>query len=687
MGKSILSNDTMVENLLPIEEISVLALKEGNRKKPVYEMHKWWARRLGAVVRALLVGSILPSESSIERFWDKFYSKNNYNLVVCDPFMGGGTTIVEASKIGAKVIGLDIDPIACLITKKEIEKINYKKVSKTAQKIIESVESKIDKFYLTIDEMGLLRPIVYCFWVDVVKCPECNHETDAHPHYKLSENKTSNKKTVFCKYCYNIDEINYKQEKYNCSACARETVVESGTFKLGTLTCQNCISKIKVTGLEGLPLHKKLFAIEYLKEDKRYYKKADNYDKKLYTEASNIFAENVDNLIFPKDEIPKDNRSDSRPICHGYKKYFQLFNHRQLYCLSLIYKEVININDKVVRESLLLAFSDSLAKNNMLCSYAFGYRKLTPLFGVHGYNVVSRSVENNVLGEGRGTFPRCVDKIVNGFKYAENPYEMKYISGQANRVYTGEKISCTVSDNADDLYAGKCNALLINQDSKKLTPIKSKYVDIILTDPPYYDNLRYSELADFYYHWLKILWEEKEDIRNSSLFADSTSPESVSFFRAGLNKVFKESSRILKDDGIMIFSYHHRKIDAWQCMGEALLGTGFSIVNVFPIRSEGKSGFHSYEGSIKWDSILVFRKKCNQNQKSYSANLKDSIELWRNYIQDKNLNMSKADWNSFAMSLAMREWLNSSRKSKNKLKKLLENALLEVQAQFYFEVK
>ena len=90
----------------PFEFISLLAEKESWRKevhRPIYYLHKWWAKRLGSVYRALLIAAIIDENEELE---DLFYRKHNYlNYTVLDPFMGSGVTVGEATKLGFTVIG------------------------------------------------------------------------------------------------------------------------------------------------------------------------------------------------------------------------------------------------------------------------------------------------------------------------------------------------------------------------------------------------------------------------------------------------------------------------------------------------------------------------------------------------------------------------------------------------------
>src|SRR5271157_3079326 len=97
----------------PFEFISHLAERESWRKevhRPIYRVHKWWAKRLGSVFRGILLGAVLPDDADLAH---KFYQTHEFTgLSVLDPFMGSGTTIGEAHKLGMTALGRDINPVA-----------------------------------------------------------------------------------------------------------------------------------------------------------------------------------------------------------------------------------------------------------------------------------------------------------------------------------------------------------------------------------------------------------------------------------------------------------------------------------------------------------------------------------------------------------------------------------------------
>ncbi|MGB9722376.1 MAG: DNA methyltransferase [Chloroflexia bacterium] len=108
----------MIETTFPVETLNPVAMAEGNSKRPVYQMHKWWARRLGSVFRMILLAAFRPDDAREADLWQDFLrGADLQGKVILDPFMGGGTTLVEALRLNCRVIGMDINPVAWFVTK------------------------------------------------------------------------------------------------------------------------------------------------------------------------------------------------------------------------------------------------------------------------------------------------------------------------------------------------------------------------------------------------------------------------------------------------------------------------------------------------------------------------------------------------------------------------------------------
>jgi adenine-specific DNA methylase len=679
---------SLLEDGLPVEQLYQLAKREGNAKKPIYEIHKWWARRLGHIFRVLLIAATTPSDPTPEaqtRLMEAFYEKNDLaGLTVLDPFMGGGTSVVESLKCGASVIGVDVDPVAWFVTKKEIEPFDLPAFEAAFKKVETALQSKLRGFYQTRNpNTGESCEIVNVFWVTLAKCPECSHTNAAHPHYRLSIDLKNDVQVVFCKHCGEVRSLPTKQTWYKCHHCSLTTSIAKGTARVGAVTCEKCGTRKSLLDLieKGTPARKEMFAIEFSHTREpgkpgRQYKKADLQDIRLYEEVSKVFAQRKAEIAYPTDLIFEDNRFDARPVSHGFSRYDQLFNPRQLYSLSLLLSEILKLDDKASKEYLLLAFSDCLASNNQLVSYAFGYQKITPLFAIHGYQIPQRPVEGNVWGNdhlGRGSFIRCVRKVVAGKKYAAKPFEYRYPEGLSlEKVYTGESIMTAVRTTTEKSGTSSLSrACLLNRSSIDLSGLASGSVDLVLTDPPFYNNLAYSELSDFYYQWLRLYFVDEASMYNgatapidkSFLVRRKTSAEHSKYVN-GLSAAMKECSRVLKKDGMLVFTFHHREAAAWYALALSLQESSFRVTSVCPVRAEGVSGFHSYGGTPKWDAVICCRPRTTALE-DCEWRLDSSIEAvvkyereWTERLEKAELPWNDADKASFSYSLVLREIVN-----------------------------
>jgi hypothetical protein len=220
--------------------------------------------------------------------------------------------------------------------------------------------------------------------------------------------------------------------------------------------------------------------------------------------------------------------------------------------------------------------------------------------------------------------------------------------------------------------SGAARALLLNRSSVGLRPVPSRSVSLILTDPPFYDNLPYSELSDFYFQWLRpVLQEYGAGERNTaaisqSLFARRKSALEHARYLMGLTQVMQECARVLKRSGILAFTFHHREPAAWHALASAIANAGFSVTGVSPVRAEGVSGFHSYEGTPKWDSVITCRLTRRVSGSS-GADLARIVEKvgriekgWFGYLKKASIRLSSSDRSSLASSLALREGVNAS---------------------------
>jgi len=664
---------TLIESGIDVEKLIPMAIHEGNRKKPIYEIHKWWARRLGVNFRAFLIAATSDAGLDDDAFWKLFYSRHSQSrLIVLDPFMGGGTSIVEAHKLGFCVIGNDIDPIAWFVTKKEMEKWDEPSYQRELKRIEEKVAGSIKEFYQTKTDDGEIAEVIYFFWVNLITCPACGEEFEAQFNHLIYDDNILRAKPhrlAFCSKCHELRKLKKSQRVFKCRKCGTRTDSLKGPLENGRFTCPGCGGEGSLKNLPDkfLPLKKRLFALEYVEPStgEPKFKTADSHDLATYDAAAKKLQHMRGHLPIPLDGIPTKNRLDSRPIIFGYSRYSEMFNERQLLSLGVILKEILEVADENTREYLLLAFSDSLASNNMLASYAFGYRKLTPLFGIHSYRRVTRPVEGNVWGtsRGRGSYSSCARKVLRGKRYAEEPWEYDYNKRIPRRVLVGVSSQRNADNVPTQVRSDQRDRILLeNSDARDLGWLKDHTVDIVLTDPPYYDNISYSELSDFYYVWIRdfVNWPSKNVCKHTpmrrSLIVDARNSEHHDGFIKGLTSALKECRRVLKPNGLLVFTYHHKRAKAWTAMARSLCRAGFLATNVFPMLSEGKSGFHSSKGSLKWDVVFVCRAMGERKLPPFVMNnakkwMNSQFNRWTLRLSSSGYNLSGSDQESLRFGL------------------------------------
>jgi adenine-specific DNA methylase len=219
-----------IEDSFPIVEINRLAVPERNAFKPIYQMHKWFARRASCVFRAILLGCMKPlpidkdgnpSKSGAEVIMEEFYKNHTHDpdtngKVILDPFMGGGTTVVEALRLGCKAIGIDLNPVAWFIVKTETTPVNIKKLERAFEDLANRIvpwsgkplkQTLLDLYKTTCPCCGDAdADIIYTFWVKSAICtdPTCGKQVPLFGDYFVASKQPSIRycQDVSCPHCH-----------------------------------------------------------------------------------------------------------------------------------------------------------------------------------------------------------------------------------------------------------------------------------------------------------------------------------------------------------------------------------------------------------------------------------------------------------------------------------------------------
>lgn len=312
---------------------------------------------------------------------------------------------------------------------------------------------------------------------------------------------------------------------------------------------------------------------------------------------------------------------------HGYSHWWKMFNKRQLLVLSQLLKTIdLHQNSSwETKEALLGAFQQYLRNQNMFCIWNAQADKLEPHFSNNNYYPKSNFVENSVFSElGRGNWLSSLQALEKGIKWKDEPFEIcatEYIN-EINSDLVGQIKSKSFKVNTNDPVIDD-NVKITCGSSTELGELNESF-DLIITDPPFGDNVQYAELADFFHVWMeKVLGKKYPDI-----FSSAYSPKALEavtnrarhpenpdeFYERLLTGVWKESYRILKPGGILAFTFHHSEDEPWIAVLKSLFDAKFYLEATYPIRSDESKGEKAEFGSkkIEYDIIHVCRKRVEQ---------------------------------------------------------------------------
>ncbi len=595
--------------------------------RPIIGVHKWFARRPGTLFRNLLLAEFNGQERAEESFWHS----HKLDGVIADPFMGGGTPVFEANRLGFGVVATDVNPMSYWIVRQSLSPLDIPTFIATAEKVSTYVESILGRYYQTrCIHCRSFAPIKYFLWVKTEICTSCGIDLDLFPGYLLAEAVRHPKYVVGCGSCGNLNELEAQPtlvNPANCGACASKIHVE-GPARNQYVSCPNCRARVRfINGVpKTAPPKHRMWAIEYHcpkcrpKHTGRFFKKPDSVDLRLFSEARDLLAR-TKGLPIPDDQIPNGDETD-RLHRWGYRYYREMFNERQLLGLGLLLRTIKRVSNRDVRHALLTVFSDFIRYQNMLCRYDTYALKCQDIFSVHGFPVGQVQCEDSLLGIpriGAGAFRHFVEKYRRAKQYCEKPFETQH--NKAVIFIPGEQIRAEFVNSVSETREHR--AMLSAAPASEL-PLEKNSLDGVFTDPPYFANVQYAELMDFCYVWLrKGLSDDWPAFRGEStrsvweLTGNDTLRRDLAHFTDGLSKVFQHFSMALKPGAPFVFTYHHNDPAAYIPVVVAILDARLDCSATLPAVAEMSASIHILgTGSSVLDTVFVCRRALTHRQEA-----------------------------------------------------------------------
>ncbi|HEX7362457.1 MAG TPA: hypothetical protein VF283_18345 [Bryobacteraceae bacterium] len=614
----------MIEQQYNVQFIASLALREKQIQqnyRPIIAVHKWFARRPGTLFRGLLF-----SEFANRPVEDSYFQAHDFKgITVADPFMGGGTPLLEANRTGCNIIGADINPMAAWIVREEIDSLDLKAYTRAAEHLVDQLGAAVGQLYKTSCPITGRKDadVKYFLWVKTARCVACRKGFDLFPGYVLAEDVRHTSYVLICSACGDLNEVADPAHPGACR-CGHRLTTE-GSVRRNKCACPHCghINQAPFHG-EGPPTHR-LFAIEYYNPDLkgrpgRLFKKPEKQDLARFVQAESDWAATKARFV-PEDFIPEGDES-SRLRRWGYSQFRELFNARQLLGLESGARLIAKVTDLRLRRALATNFSDLLRYQNMLCRYDTMALKSLDIFSIHGFPVSYVQVESNMLGirngntlpVGSGGWINIIEKYTKAKRYCTAPFEVT-IEGKRKTMVPihGEWIGERNPEHPE----ARERQIDVRCASATHLDLHPSSLDGVFTDPPYFGMVQYGELMQFCYVWLRKLMGEQfpgleadTTRHDNELTGNETAERDLAHFTEGLAKVYTAMAKALKPGAPLVFTYHHNQQHAYLAVGVAILDAGLTCSASLPCPAEMGGSIHIHgTGSSIVDTVFVCRER------------------------------------------------------------------------------
>jgi adenine-specific DNA methylase len=615
----------MIERNFDVEFVAGRALREKQIQqnyRPVIAVHKWFARRPGTLFRGLIL-----SEFCDEPLPLSYYRAHSFEGIhVADPFMGGGTPLLEANRVGCDVIGCDINPMSYWIVRQEVQHLDLAAYDAAASDLREHLQAQVGHLYRTrcLTCGSDAAHVKYYLWVKTLRCGNCGGEVDLFPRYLVARNVRHPRNVVLCCTCGGLNEIADRHRPGSCSSCASQLVID-GPARRNRCACPKCGHISCFPNAQSGPPRHRLFAIEYhcpacrSSHEGRFFKTPDTVDNDRLAEAEDRLHKCTLRYV-PDEAIPAGDETN-RLHRWGYTRYPEMFNARQLLGLELSARFVAGIRDERVRDALATNLSDLLRYQNMLCRYDTMALKSLDIFSVHGFPVGLVQCESNLLGIAEAGRPGCVGSggwanVIQKFRkakaYCDAPFEIIQNGRRKTTVpIVGEWIGDAANGRAG---RGERQVQLWCADSASLA-LPAASLDAVFTDPPYLGNVQYAELMDFCYVWLRRLvgagttaFAAPTTRSPDELTGNESMGRGLEHFTGGLSATFRRMAQALKPGAPLAFTYHHNDAKAYHAVAVAVLDAGLACSASLPCPAEMGASIHiSGTHSSIIDTVFVCR--------------------------------------------------------------------------------
>ncbi|MFX1564318.1 MAG: DUF1156 domain-containing protein, partial [Promethearchaeota archaeon] len=545
--------------------------------------------------------------------------------IVMDPMAGGGAIPLEAKRLGFNTLAIEYNPVACSVLEATIG-YPFQFGTSLAQKakhwgkvLLREFRNRIGHLY---PDYGILAPHCYIF-ARTVPCPDTGHMTPLVPDWHLLKPKSARKRRLVAEPIVNINSGTWSVRLCEIGKSAgqlRQPPKPSYSNGKGISIFTNRLiptEYIKAMAQQGR-MKSALYAVAVKTPKGLEFQ----LPRKKDLEAINEAEKDLECLrpqwekmnIIPNEGYPKVS-SEERPRLYGMPRWADMFSARQLLCLGTIVEELKKLHSDIIKAEgeeegeaihhLLSFVVDKLANyNSYLSSWKSDQVGMRSVFDRHDFSFKPTWAEMAPCNDGSG-LSWAIDNVLKAYrKICELP--------------RNESVKST------EISLGSATSL---------PQIVDKSITAVVVDPPYADNVQYSELADFFYVWLKRMqghrrpeWfstylcdNSQEAVvniarhRNNEESTAETRKRSHAFYQRLMTETFCECHRILRDDGVLTVMFTHKKQEAWESLFTSLIQAGFTISATWPVKTESEHSLHQAKKNAAQSTVILVARKRSDN--------------------------------------------------------------------------
>jgi adenine-specific DNA methylase len=640
------------------------------------EYHRWFLRALGifgdpvagraAIAAANAAGIKLqgngygykrafttsPDEATIDRIRRLAALRTDIgqSISVFDPFAGGGSIPFEAARYGCDTIANELNPVAgailtgTVVLPSQLGPEFTQAIKNYGNKWAQRVRIGLSDFFPRADG----ETIVAYIWAHTVPCPTTGLPTPLAPDFWLSRGQGNDAAVAI--------EADLGTRAYTIrlvQGVAAKSYGERSTYKQGTgqsIWTKETFSGdyIRQMGREGR-ISEMLLAISFTRSGQagRRFRAPTERDLDGIANAKEALKRRMPSWdvadLIPSEAIDTISNYDRGHRMYGINRWCEFFSPRQLLTNVTALEELLCIvteakqtlgNERGNALALYLAMMlDKIVNfNGLQSSWIAPQTKIRSVFDRHNFAYKWSFAE---FDGANSLVPWAVSQVEDAYDgIAKLSYQPAELNAPERKVAAQVTLSSAAS-----------------------VSLPSNSVDVVVTDPPYYDNVMYAECSDYFYVWLKRALRESwpqfadlmltdkqaEAVANIALFKEVGTPRA----RAGeadgvgrspaeladaryeqlLTQAFRESSRVLKPYGVLTVMFTHKRVDAWDTLGAALLDAGFSISASWPVHTEFEHSLHQAKKNAAASTIFLACHKRMSSVPTYWADIRRQVEL------------------------------------------------------------